>query len=60
VLIGGIVGALGEGFGVAPETAEEWLAYPIAIYFVDAAVKAIYRRAVAPLIEEIKDLVSKA
>lgn len=60
IVVGGIVGALGEGFGVSPETAEEWLAYPIAIYFVDAAVKAVYRRAVAPLVDKIRELVGKA
>jgi len=56
VIVGGVVGALGEGFGVQPETAEEWLAYPFVIYGVDIVTKIVYRRLVKPIVDRIRGL----
>ena len=50
---GGVIGAVGEGFGVSPQTAEEWLAYPFVVYALDVISKAIWRRALKPLWDKL-------
>lgn len=53
VIVGGVVGALGEGFGVSVDTAEEWLAYPFVVYAIDVVTKAIWRRALQPVLSRV-------
>jgi len=55
VLIGGITQALGEGFGITSGKAEEYLAYPVVVYFIDATATLIWRRALQPFYEKIKE-----
>lgn len=54
MIVGGVVGALGEGFGIRPETAEDWLAYPFVVYSIDLVTKAVWRRALGPLASKIR------
>jgi len=59
VIVGGVTGALAEGFGVSPETTDEYLAYPFVIYAIDVVTKIVYRRAVKPLIDEVRAFIKK-
>jgi len=59
VIIGGVTGALAEGFGISPETADEYLAYPFVVYAVDVVTKIVYRRIVKPVIDAIKKAVTE-
>jgi len=56
ILLGGIIGALGQGIGVEPETAEDWLAYPFIVYSIEVVTKVVYRRIVGPVITKLKEL----
>jgi hypothetical protein len=60
VIVGGITGGLAGGLGLDPQTIELYLAYPLVVLGIDAAVKAISRRVVVPIYEKIKELISKA
>lgn len=59
IIVGGIIGALGEGFGIRPETAEEWLAYPFVVYSLDMVTKVVYRRALKPIVDQIGSFLKK-
>jgi len=54
IIVGGIVGALAEGFGVSPETADEWLVYPFVIYAIDVCTKVVWRRGLKRLFDYIR------
>ena len=60
VIVGGITGALADGLGLAPDTIELYLAYPLVVLGIDAAVKAIARRVVVPAYEKLKEIIAKA
>jgi len=60
VIVGGVTGALAGGFGLDPQTIELYLAYPLVVLGIDAAVKAVSRRVVVPLYNKIKELLGKA
>jgi phage shock protein PspC (stress-responsive transcriptional regulator) len=60
VIVGGITGGLAGGFGLDPQTIEVYLAYPLVVLGIDAAVKAISRRVVVPIYEKLKELIAKA
>jgi len=59
VMLGGAVGALGQGFGIAPKTAEDYLAYPFVVYVIDAVSKAVWRRALGPVVNKIRGLLEE-
>ena len=54
VIVGGVTGAVAEGFGVAPSTAEEWLAYPFVVYAIDIVTKIVWRRVLKPIYDAIR------
>jgi len=54
IIVGGVVGALGEGFGIGPETTDEYLAYPFVVYAIDVVTKAVWRRLLKPVYDKIK------
>ena len=54
IIVGGAVGALGEGFGIAPETVDEWLIYPFVIYAIDVCAKIVWRRMLKRVYDRIK------
>jgi hypothetical protein len=58
VIVGGVTGALAEGFGISPKTTDEYLAYPFVIYVIDAMTKVVWRRALEPIYRKIKELLS--
>jgi hypothetical protein len=54
VVVGGVVGGLAAGLNVPVESAEAYVAYPLAVYGVDAVVKAVNRKVVAPAVGWLK------
>jgi hypothetical protein len=54
VFVGAVVGGIASGLNVPIETAESYASYPLVVYGVDAAVKAVSRRAVTPALEWLK------
>lgn len=54
IIVGGAVGALAEGWGISPETTEEYLAYPFVVYTIDVVTKIVYRRVVKPILDAVK------
>lgn len=51
VVVGGVVGALAEGFGVGPDTAEEYIAYPFVVIAIDTISKIVWRRGLKPVVD---------
>lgn len=54
IIVGGVTGALAEGWGISPETTDEYLAYPFVIYAIDIVTKIVYRRIITPSIDALK------
>jgi len=54
IIVGGVVGALAEVFGVSTEKADECLVYPFVIYAIDICTKIIWRRGLKRLFDYIR------
>jgi len=56
IIVGGVTGALAQGFAVSPETADEYLAYPFVVYAVDVVTKVIWRRFLKPIYDKLRGI----
>ena len=54
MLVGGVVGACLEGWGMTPDETKEWLTYPFIVYSVDVVAKAVWFRVLEPVTSKVR------